>query len=104
MRIRKGTKFIEEDQQPEEVFFLLTGAVLRQSKEEEKYNIKPTYLIEGSVFGEVDMLSNKPRKQSYTAVCDCYVLKLAKTAFRELLESFVDFRLQIYSIAQDREV
>jgi hypothetical protein len=29
MRIRKGTKFIEEDQQPEEVFFLLTGAVMR---------------------------------------------------------------------------
>ena len=53
--------------------------------------MKNTYLIEGSIFGEGDVLRNRPRRESYTAITDCYVLKLEKNLFNEIMEEFDDF-------------
>ena len=78
MRIREGTCLARENSAPNEVYFLLAGCIMRESEEEKKRGIKNTYLIEGSIFGECDVLVNRPRCESYTAMADCYVLGLSK--------------------------
>ena len=66
--------------------------------------MKTTYLIEGSMFGETDVMKNRPRVESYTAVTECYILKLPKSVFIELLEEFDDFNQEISVIAKEREM
>ena len=66
--------------------------------------MKNTYLIEGSIFGEGDVLRNRPRRESYTAITDCYVLKLEKNLFNEIMDEFDDFNMEVMTIAKEREV
>lgn len=56
MKIKANTLFAKEGSNPEEVYFLLQGCVLRSSEHEQKKGLEPYYLIEGAMFGERDML------------------------------------------------
>ena len=91
MRIAAQTRFADENEAPRDVYFLLTGCVLKESQLGKQLGMKNTYLIEGSIFGEGDVLRNRPRRESYTAITDCYVLKLEKNLFNEIMEEFDDF-------------
>jgi CRP-like cAMP-binding protein len=51
------------------------------------------------MFGEIDVLRNKPRRASFYAAADCYVLKIDKRQFRNLLVTFDDFRDDVFTIA-----
>ena len=91
MHIHSQTCFAIEGEPPEDVYFLLTGCILKESSLEKQLGMRNTYLIEGSMFGETDVMKNRPRVESYTAVTECYTLKLPKAVFIELLEEFDDF-------------
>ena len=49
-------------------------------------------------------MRNRPRKESYTAVTDCYILKLEKSIFNEIMEEFDDFNQEVTTIAKEREI
>lgn len=91
MHIHSQTTFAKEGDLPQEVYFLLTGCILKESSLSKQLGMKNTYLIEGSIFGETDVMKNRPRVESYTAVTESYILKLSKADFGELLEEFDDF-------------
>ena len=104
MRIAAQTKFADENEAPSDVFFLLTGCILKESEIGKRLGIKKTYLIEGSIFGEGDVLCNRPRRESYTTITDCYVLKLSKDVFNEIMDEFDDFKAEVTTIAKEREI
>lgn len=54
-----------------------------------------TYLVEGSIFGETDLLKNRMRSESYIAVTECYLLILDKALFREMMNEFEEFREEV---------
>ena len=62
-----------------------------------------SYLIEGAIFGETDLLKNRLRTESYITVTDCYLLRIRKQLFKEVMYEFDDFRQEIEAISKQRE-
>lgn len=80
MRIKGGTVFAKEGTRPQEVFFLLKGCV--QCEKQGKF------YLEGTIFGETDIILKRNRTDSYVAKGDCYILKLERTIFECILDEF----------------
>jgi len=99
MRIKSGTVLSNEGGQPLEVYFLLTGCVRLKSSTD----LLPHYFIEGAMFGEKDILQGKKSSETYTAMCDCYLLSLNRSVFFNLMEEFEDFKEEVLAIAKARE-
>ena len=55
------TCFVEEGSIPQAVYFLLSGSVMKDSKLNRLVGAQNSYLIEGSIFGETDLLKNRMR-------------------------------------------
>ena len=77
------------------MFFLLKGCV-----ECEKQN---KFYLEGTVFGESDIVLKRNRLYSYITKCDCYMLKLERGVFEQMMEEFSEFREEIHQIIAERE-
>jgi CRP-like cAMP-binding protein len=88
MSIKSGSIFCKEGTSSQEVFFLLRGHV-------EIVGQNKTY-VKGTIFGETDIiLKNRPRTYSYKARGNCYILKLDKLVFMQILDEFEDIRESI---------
>ena len=72
---------------------------MKGSKLNKVVGAQNSYLIEGSIFGETDLLKNRMRTESYTTVTDCYLLRINKNLFKEVLNEFEDFREEINAIS-----
>lgn len=55
------------------------------------------------MFGETDIILKRERWESYTAKCDCYILKLDRIVFDQIRKEFPDFGDEIDNIAEERE-
>ena len=80
MRIKNGTVFAKEGSRPQEVFFLLKGCVFCEKQKK--------YYLEGTIFGEVEVVLMKNRSESYIAKGDCYILKLDRGIFEQIMDEF----------------
>ena len=100
MRVSANTCFVEEGSLPQAVYFLLSGSVLKESKLNTLVGAKNSYLIEGSIFGETDLMKNRVRSESYTTVTDSYLLRIPKPLFKEVLQEFDDFRFEVDAIVR----
>lgn len=88
MAIKGGAIFCKEGTSSQEVFFLLKGCVECMNK--------GRFFLEGTVFGETDIvMNNRYRLDSYRARGDCYLLKLDKNDFLHILDVFEDIRVEI---------
>lgn len=103
MRVAANTCLTEEGELPTEVYFLLSGCIMKESKLNKLVGAKNSYLIEGSIFGETDLLKNRLRTESYCSVTDCYLLKISKTLFKEVMQEFDDFSEEVHAISKQRE-
>jgi CRP-like cAMP-binding protein len=92
--LKRGTIIIKEGSIALEIYFLLRGCIKRStySKNVELENPAPHYLIEGTIFGEQDMIFNRMTQERFTAMADCFVLQVKKPLFKTLIEEFEDFR------------
>lgn len=86
-----------------EVLLILRGCVGRESSIETKMGLATQYLIEGTIFGEKEVILNLELQATYTALCDCYILSIAKDNFNLLLQSSVLFKKQIIKVVYDRD-
>ena len=77
---------------------------MKSSKLNKLVGAPNSYLIEGSIFGETDLMKNRMRTESYSTVTECYILKISKSLFKEVLSEFEDFRQEIEAISKQREV
>ena len=46
------------------------------------------FYLEGTIFGETDIILKRNRTDSYVAKGDCYILKLERTIFECILDEF----------------
>ena len=87
MSLKSGSVFAREGTSPQEVFFLLKGCVELVNQQK--------FFLEGTMFGEVDIIMKRNRLDSYKARGDCYILKLNKAFFLHILNDFEDIREDI---------
>lgn len=73
MRIKAGTRFVQEGTKPSEVFFLLSGCVesIKSGK----------FYANGAMFGETDIIFNRDRLDTYVTRMDCHILRLKRELF-----------------------
>lgn len=95
MRIKAGTNFVEEKQKSNEVFFLLSGCV--EAIKSQKF------YANGAMFGELDIIFNRLRMDTYVTRMDCHILRLNRQFFEQILDEFDDIRNDIEAIAEQRE-
>ena len=76
---------------------------MRESTLNKEVGASSAYLVEGSIFGETDLLKNRMRTESYIAVSECYLLLIDKALFKEIMDEFEDFRAEVISISTQRE-
>jgi signal-transduction protein with cAMP-binding, CBS, and nucleotidyltransferase domain len=95
MSIKAMTVFSRQDTSASEVFFLLKGCVECVSQKK--------YYLEGTIFGETDIVMNRLRNDTYMARGDCYILKLDKQVFHQIMDEFPEFKDDIDKIVAERE-
>ena len=95
MSIKGMTVFSRQDTTASEVFFLLKGCVECVSQNK--------YYLEGTIFGETDIVMNRLRNDTYMARGDCYILKLDKQVFHQIMDEFPEFKEDIDKIVAERE-
>lgn len=56
------------------------------------------------MFGETDVILKRNRLDSYQARGDCYILKLDKVVFEQIIDEFSDIREDIQKMVAEREM
>ena len=93
-----GTKLIEEGKHGREFFVLIEGEVDVKAKGR-KVN---TTLGEGAFFGEMALVSAKPRNATVTTATPVRVLVVHEPAFRRLLRDSPQIQLKVLQTLADR--
>lgn len=92
-----GTKLIEEGRQGHEFFVLVEGEVDVRAK-----GRKVKSLGNGAFFGEMALVSSKPRNATVTAASPVRVLVVHEQAFRRLLRDSPQIQLKVLQTLADR--
>jgi CRP-like cAMP-binding protein len=92
-----GTTLIEEGRLGHEFFALIEGTV-----EVKADGRKAMKLENGSFFGEMALLSSRPRNATVKAVTPVRVLVVHETGFRRLLRDSPEIQLKILQTLADR--
>ena len=90
IEIPDGRVLITEGERGREFFAIVTGEV-----EVRRNGKKLATLGPGNFFGEIALLSNKPRTATVTALTPLRVLVIADRAFVELLDAMPDLWLKV---------
>jgi CRP/FNR family transcriptional regulator, cyclic AMP receptor protein len=92
-----GTTLIEEGRQGHEFFVLVEGDVDVRAK-----GRKLASLGDGSFFGEMSLVSSRPRNATVTASSAVRVLVIHEQAFRRLLRDSPPIQLKVLQTLADR--
>jgi CRP/FNR family transcriptional regulator, cyclic AMP receptor protein len=92
-----GTTLIEEERQGHEFFVFVEGSVDVRRK-----GRKVSSLGEGSFFGEMSLVSSRPRNATVTASSPVRVLVVHEQAFRRLLRDSPSIQLKVLQTLADR--
>jgi CRP/FNR family transcriptional regulator, cyclic AMP receptor protein len=92
-----GTTLIEEGRQGHEFFVLIEGDVVVRAK-----GRKIASLGDGSFFGEMSLVSSRPRNATVTASSPVRVLVIHEQAFRRLLRDSPPIQLKVLQTLADR--
>jgi len=103
IKIKQGTVLCNEGCHLDEIFLLLSGCVYRDSVREKKAGLPPHYLIEGTIFGEREVMCDVECNATYTALSDCTILLINKKGFMNLMDHCENFTNDIVKIARERE-
>ena len=97
LALPQGTTLISEGKQGHEFFVLVEGEV-----EIEARGRKLTSLEKGAFFGEMALISARPRNATVTATSPVRVLVVHEQAFRALLRDSPDIQLKVLKTLADR--
>jgi CRP/FNR family transcriptional regulator, cyclic AMP receptor protein len=92
-----GTTLIEEGRQGHEFFVLIEGDVDVRAK-----GRKVASLGDGSFFGEMSLVSSRPRNATVTASSPVRVLVIHEQGFRRLLRDSPPIQLKVLQTLADR--
>lgn len=92
---KKGTNILEQDYAVKYVHILLKGKNKVYKTSKSGLNYLEIVLEEGGVYGEAELLDNKPSMCTVEALTDCEVLKLSKEVYKNWLKLDNDFSMFI---------
>ena len=92
-----GAKLIEEGRQGHEFFLLVDGTVDVSAKGRESMTLGP-----GAFFGEMALVSQRPRNATVTATSPVSVLVVHESGFRRLLHDSPEIQLKVLQTLADR--
>jgi HlyB family type I secretion system ABC transporter len=91
----KGGDLVIRQDDPSGPLYIVEEGHLRAFIEKEGQRHYRRDLRKGDFFGEVSLFQNSPRTASVEAVSDCRLLKLMPETFRQLVNTYADFKEQI---------
>lgn len=109
-----GDIVVTEGEPGDSLFVVTTGVVKAFVRNKQGGNTQVRQLHEGDFFGEISVLSGKPRTATVTAAADCELLRLDRAALdamsatkprvREILQKFYDERTRNAAEAEIRGI
>ena len=91
-----GTRIVTEGERGEAMYFIASGAV------EARVQPRPVRLGSGDFFGEIALLTNRPRVADVVAMGYCRLLTLHRRDLETLFERHPDLRRHLDAVAQER--
>jgi CRP-like cAMP-binding protein len=93
---------LEEGKKGEGLYILLTGT-LEVTKVKDGAPVQIAELVAGDMFGEISLLTNRPTVATVRAVTDCFVLRLSKKNFDELIMTHPQVLELVSQISDERQ-
>jgi CRP-like cAMP-binding protein len=97
----KGEVLVQEGKKGEGLYLILTGT-LEVSKEKDGQPIVIAELDAGDMFGEMSLLTNKPTVATVVATSDCFILRLAKKDFDEVIMTYPQVLELVSQVSEER--
>jgi CRP-like cAMP-binding protein len=99
---KKGAVLVEEAKKGEGLYLCLYGT-LEVSKIKDGDPIVIAELDAGDMFGEMSLLTSRPTVATVTATSDCFVLRLSKKDFDEVIMTHPQVLELVSQISEERE-
>jgi cAMP-dependent protein kinase regulator len=97
-----GDIIITEGEPGDSLFVLATGVASAWVKNETGRHVKVREMKEGAFFGEISILSGKPRTATVTAVTPCELLELNRATLESIASSHPRVRVVLQAFYQQR--
>jgi CRP-like cAMP-binding protein len=99
---KKGDVILQQGKKGAGLFLLLNGK-LSVVKEADGKEIELAELGPGDLFGEMSLLTNQPTTASVTCVTDCFVLRLSKRNFDEVIMTHPQILELVAQVSEERK-
>lgn len=100
---RAGEVILEEEKRGEGLYLLLTG-ILEVSKRKDGAPVAIAELTSGDMFGEISLLTGQPTVATVRALTDCFVLRLSKKHFDEVIMTHPQVLELVSQISEERQL
>ncbi len=97
---KKGDVLVQEGKKGSGLFLLLYGTVEVVKTRDEGVPKVLAELMSGDLFGEMSLLTNQPTMATVRAISDCFILRLGKKKFDELIMTHPQI-LELVSVISD---
>ncbi len=97
-----GDILVAEGAPGDSLFILSTGSVKAYVRNPKGHYVRVSTLVEGDFFGEISVLTGKPRTATLVAATDCEVLELKKDKLDALTQSHPQVREVLQKFQDER--
>ncbi len=101
-RVPRGQAVVHAGDQPDYVYFVLTGSLKVLVSDEDGREVILTILGQGELFGEMGIFDEQPRSASVVAVQPSDLIMISKQDFKQLMRDDFDIAWSIMCNLADR--
>jgi len=101
-RVPRGQAVVHAGDQPDYVYFVLTGSLKVLVSDEDGREVILSMLGQGELFGEMGIFDEQPRSASVVAVQPADLIMIAKQDFKQLMRDDFDIAWRIMCNLADR--
>jgi CRP-like cAMP-binding protein len=98
----KGTVLLSEGQPPSGLYIVLYGS-LRVTMKMDQEIVDLAELKAGDMFGEMSLLTNDPTNATITATSDCFVIRLSRAKFQDVMMTHPHVLEVVARISEERQ-
>ena len=100
---KKGDVLLRQGKKGAGLFLLLNGKLRVTTEKAEGGGVELAELGPGDLFGEMSLLTNQPTTASVTALSDCFVLRLSKKNFDEVIMTHPQILELVAQVSEERK-
>jgi len=101
-RVPRGQAVVHAGDQPDYVYFVLTGSLKVLVSDEDGREVILTILGQGEIFGEMGIFDEQPRSASVVAVQPADLVMISKQDFKQLMRDDFDIAWRLMCNLADR--